>query len=612
MTAETQNTSSSDAGEPTDEPTDSKVLFVRLMREYMRPHARQLVFAALLMAAVAGATAGIALLLEHVIDNFEDPSDRLMVLLPLAALAITAIKSAAEYGQNVLMNHVGQRIIADTQVKMFDHLIHADLSWLHDTHTGTLISSFLYDATLLRDAVSRAITAIAKDSLMVVCLIGVMFYQDAKLAFITAFVFPLALLAMRKIGRRMRKASTAAQEETGSLSKALTEAFQGSRLVKSYGMEDRETGRAAALIERRLKHLMRAVRTRAAASPITEAFGGLAIGAAIYYGMLEARAGTMTVGEFTSFFTAMMLAYRPLKSLANTNATLQEGLAAAQRVFGLMDVEPAITDQPTANVIDRRGGTISFVDVSFAYGNGAAAIQGVSFDIAAGSKVALVGPSGAGKSTVLNLVPRFYDVGKGKVLIDGQDVRDVTLSSLRVNIGLVSQEVALFDTTVRANIAYGRPEASDAEIVAAAQTAAADAFIQSLPQGYDTIVGEAGVKLSGGQRQRIAIARAMLKNAPILLLDEATSALDAESERHVQSALHRLMEGRTTVIVAHRLSTVLDADEIFVLEAGKLVDRGTHQELLQREGAYARLYALQSADQPTVIAFDENATVTAE
>ena len=608
MTADKPNTP--EAG--LERPSDTKVLLGRLAREHMRPHVRRLVSAAMLMAVVAAATAGIALLIEHVIDNFGDPSDKMLVQLPLAALAITVIKAFAEYGQTVLMNHVGQRIIADTQVKMFDHIINADLSWLHNTHTGNLISSFLYDATLLRDTVTRAITAIAKDVPMVIFLIGVMFYQDAMLALITAFVFPVAGVAMRKIGRRMRKASTAAQEETGSLSKALTEAFQGSRLVKAYGMENQESQRATTLVERRLKHLMKAVRTRAAASPVTEAIGGIGIAAAIYYGMLQGLAQTMTAGEFTSFFTAMMMAYRPLKSLANTNATLQEGLAAAQRVFGLMDVKPEITDSVSAQELEPKGGTIDFDNVGFAYSNGATAVQGVSFTVAAGTKVALVGPSGAGKSTVLNLVPRFYDVGNGRVSIDGQDVRDVTLSSLRANIGLVSQEVALFDTSVRANIAYGRPDANETEIISAAKNAAADEFIQALPQGYDTIVGEAGVKLSGGQRQRIAIARAMLKNAPILLLDEATSALDADSERQVQAALQRLMKGRTTVIVAHRLSTVLDADEIYVLEAGKLVEKGTHQELLKGGEAYARLYALQSTGQSALAKSDQTADAGAE
>lgn len=581
-----------------DGTAKTTVLLGRLVREHVRPHLGRLLTAALLMAVAAAATAATAWLLEPAIDKvFIEHSDAMLVVVPLAVLGVTLVKALAGYGHNVMMNHVGQRIIADTQIKMFDHLIHADLSWLHDTHTGALVSSFLYDVTLLRDAVSRAITGLAKDTLSIIFLAGVMFYQDPNLAMITIFVFPLVGLAMRGIGRRMRTASTSAQEETGLLSTALSEAFQGGRLVKAYRMEDQETARAATLVERRLKYLMKAVRTRAAATPVTEAVGGIAIGAAIFYGGMEARAGSLTVGEFMSFIAAMMMAYQPLKSLANTNAALQEGLAAAQRVFALMDVEPRVTDRPGARDLKPQGGSIDFENVSFAYGDGATAIRGVSFSISQGSKVALVGPSGAGKSTILNLIPRFYDVSDGTVKIDGQDVRELTTDSLRASIGLVSQETTLFDTTVRANIAYGSPSATEDEIIAAAKSAAADDFIKGLPQGYETVVGERGVKLSGGQRQRIAIARAMLKNAPVLLLDEATSALDADTERQVQVALHRLMAGRTTVIVAHRLSTVLDADEIYVLDEGRIVEHGSHQELLEQGDMYAKLYALQATQQ---------------
>ena len=608
-------TSKGSSKKPTDPEGAAKttVLVGRLVREHVRPHMGRLLTAVLLMAVAAAATATTAWLLEPAIDKvFIERSDTMLVLVPLAVLGVTVIKALAAYGQNVMMNHVGQRIIADTQIKMFDHLIHADLSWLHDTHTGTLVSSFLYDVTLLRDAVSRAITGLAKDTLSVIFLAGVMFYQDAKLAMITIFVFPLAGMAMRGIGRRMRKASTAAQEETGLLSTALSETFQSGRLVKASGMEDQETARAATLVERRLKHLMKAVRTRAAATPVTEAVGGIAVGAAIFYGGLEARAGNLTVGEFMSFIAAMLMAYQPLKSLANTNAALQEGLAAAQRVFELMGVGPRVTDRPGAQDIEPKGGSIDFTNVSFAYKDATAAIQDVSFSVPLGGKVALVGPSGAGKSTILNLIPRFYDVSDGAVKVDGQDVREVTVSSLRAGIGLVSQETALFDTTVHANIGYGSPNATEDEIVAAAKSAAADNFIRDLPKGYETVVGERGVKLSGGQRQRIAIARAMLKNAPILLLDEATSALDADAERQVQTALHRLMEGRTTVIVAHRLSSVLDADEIYVLDEGRIVEHGNHQKLLEQGNTYAKLYALQASQRRPDVDRDETLSTGAE
>jgi subfamily B ATP-binding cassette protein MsbA len=362
-------------------------------------------------------------------------------------------------------------------------------------------------------------------------------------------------------------------------------------------MEAYETARADRLIESVNRLLNRAARIRSATSPVMETLGGIAVAGVILYGGYQVIEGTRTVGTFFSFITALLLAYQPMKTLANLTANLQEGLAAAQRIFAVLDIEPEIRDAPGAVPLAVSGGEIRFEAVRFTYPNGGPALNGADLVVPAGKTVALVGASGAGKSTVLNLIPRFYDTASGRVLIDGMDVRRVTLSSLRANIALVSQEVSLFDDTVRGNIAYGRFGASEADIVAAAKAAAADEFIRALPQGYDTMVGEHGVKLSGGQRQRVAIARAMLKNAPILLLDEATSALDTESERQVQAALKTLMRGRTTLVIAHRLSTVVDADLIYVIDAGRIVESGTHAELLARGGAYQRLYALQFADE---------------
>jgi subfamily B ATP-binding cassette protein MsbA len=363
-------------------------------------------------------------------------------------------------------------------------------------------------------------------------------------------------------------------------------------------MEGYETGRASAAVERRLTHLLKLVRTRAAATPVTETLGGVAVAIVILYGGYQVIDGITTPGTFFSFIAALVMAYQPLKSLANLNTALQEGLAAAQRVFALLDVEPDIADRPGTPALQITGGEIDLEDVSFTYRAGAPALRNVGLKVPAGRTVALVGPSGAGKSTLLNLIPRFFDASTGRVSIDGADVRAVTLASLRGAIALVSQETGLFNDTVRANIAYGRPGASEGDIVSAARAAAAHDFIGELADGYETMIGENGVRLSGGQRQRLAIARAMLKDAPILLLDEATSALDAEAERQVQEALKRLMEGRTTLVIAHRLATVLNADRIYVMDQGRIIEAGSHAELVAKGGVYARHHALQFAEEP--------------
>ncbi len=575
----------------------SHVLIKRLLRDHIRPYLWRLVVAVSFMAVVAAATAGNAWLMEPALDKvFIDQDLRFLYLVPAAVILLAVVKGFASYLQNTIMAEVGQRIIAETQVRMHAHLMRADLAWLHQMHTGKLISSFLYDAMLLRDAVSRALTGMVKDFLSLVFLAAVMFYQEWELSLIVCLVFPLVGLASGKLGRKTRKGAARSQEETGRLSALLNENFDGARMVQAYGMEEVETARARRVVEDRLHHLTKVIRARSAASPATEALGGIAVGAAIFYGGLQASEGEMTLGAFASFITALLLAYQPLKSLANLNTALQEGLSAAQRLFAVLDVEPTIRDAADAVPFEPRGGAIRLTDVAFRYQDGTRALRGVSLDVPAGCHVALVGPSGAGKSTVLNLIPRFYDASTGQVLVDGQDVRGLTLASLRAGIALVSQEMTLFDDSVRANIAYGRPGATEAEIQAAAAAAAADEFIPALAQGYDTMVGENGVKLSGGQRQRIAIARAMLRDAPILLLDEATSALDTESERKVQHALKRLMQGRTTVTIAHRLSTVLDADIIYVMDQGRVVEQGNHAALLAQGGLYARLYRTQFLD----------------
>jgi ATP-binding cassette, subfamily B, bacterial MsbA len=581
----------------------SAALVWRLAREFMRPQARRILFAFALMGVAAASTALRAWLMQPVLDRIfvaRDPS--LLVALAAAALVIALVKGLADFGQMVLMTRAGQRVIADVQIALFTRLMRADIAYFHARPTGTLISRFTSDTALLRNATANVLGALGKDALTVVFLVGVMFYQDWVLALVSFVAFPLAIHPIVRIGRRMRRVSANTQAEIGQLTTLLSQTFQGARFVKAYSMEAYEEGRARGLFERLYLLVDRAARTRSRASPVMESLGGAAIAIVILYGGHQVIAGVRTPGAFFSFITALLLAYQPLKSIANLNASLQEGLAAAQRVFEVLDVEPTIRDLPRATPLVIAGGEIRFEEVRFGYHPGAVALDRISMTVPAGRTVALVGPSGAGKSTILNLIPRFFDVEDGAITIDGRDVRSVTLASLRQAIALVAQEVTLFDDSVRANIAYGRFGASEEEIERAARAADADSFIRALPQGYDTLVGEQGVRLSGGQRQRLAIARAMLKDAPILLLDEATSALDSESERQVQSALSALMRGRTTLVIAHRLSTIQRADLICAVERGRIVESGGHAELLAHGGLYARLYAMQFAEEQDLAA----------
>jgi subfamily B ATP-binding cassette protein MsbA len=583
----------------------SLALVRRLAHDFIARHARRIVVAFACMALAGGSTALRAWLMQPVLDRiFIARDSSLLLLLAGLALALALIKGAADYGETVLMMRVGQRVIADVQNALYARLIRADLAYFNAHSSGVLISRFISDVWLLRSAAANVLTGIGREALTVVFLVGVMFYQDWALALVAFFAFPLAIRPIVKIGRRMRRVSVNTQVEMGQLTTLLSQTFQGARHVKAYGMEEYEQRRAATLFERIYALVDRANRTRARAGPMMEALGGAAIALVIFYGGHEVILGTRTPGAFFSFITALLLAYQPVKSLATLNASLQEGLAAAQRVFEVLDIEPRIRDRPGAQPLRIVGGEVRFRDVRFGYHSGTVALDGITFTVPAGSTVALVGPSGAGKSTVLNLIPRFYEVAGGSIAIDGQEIGTVTLSSLRGAMALVSQEVSLFDDTVRANIAYGRFGAAPAEIEAAAAAAAADRFIAELPQGYDTLVGEHGVRLSGGQRQRLAIARAMLKDAPILLLDEATSALDSESERQVQTALRSLMRGRTTVVIAHRLSTIVGADLICVMDRGRIVETGRHAQLLARGGLYARLYQTQFAGEDAVAEAD--------
>ena len=572
-------------------------LLRRLLRDHLRGYLAPIAAAVVCMGVVAAATAGNAWLMEPALDRIFIARDTTMLyLVPAAVLALALLGGGAAYLQAVIMSWVGERVVADFRRDMYAMLMRADLGFFVNTPTGDLISRFTSDAALVRMILLYSMTGLARDSLMVVFLVGVMFYQDWLLALIAFVVFPGAIWPVVAIGRRIRRASSVTQARMADLTIRLDESFPAARLIKSYRMERAERERANQAIEQVRKRSYRAARIAAITRPVMEALGGVAIGAVILLGGTRVIGGSVTPGEFSSFLVALLLAYRPLKGLARFNNRLQEGLAALQRVFAVLDIEPDIVDAPDAVPLALAGAAIRFDGVRFSYIPGVPAVAGIDLVAPAGATVALVGPSGAGKSTLLNLIPRFYDTEEGTISIDGQDIRGVTLDSLRGAVAVVSQEVMLFDDTVRDNIAFGRAGATADEIVAAAKNAGAHDFIEALPDGYDTPVGELGERLSGGQRQRISIARAMLKDAPILLLDEATSSLDTEAERAVREALDRLKRGRTTIVIAHRLSTVVGSDVIYVIENGRVAESGSHAELIASGGAYARQYALQLVD----------------
>lgn len=568
----------------------------RLWREYMIKYWGRLVVAVLAMIVVALCDAAMARLVEPSLDKaFGGMDPWWLWFVAIAYLVVSITRGTGNFCQSTLMHNIGLRIIENFQNQMFSKLQSVEVQFLHDEGTGRQLSRFSNDAHILREAITKVFTGAGRDVVKVLALTGVMFYQNWQLAIVAFVFFPIAIFPIARIGRRLRKVSTNTQGEYGQMMSVLDDSLKNARQVRAYGMRAYEETRAEGVFGEMYRLIFKSAVVRSLSYPIMDTLSGFTLFIILIIGGFQILDGQQTVGSFMSFFFAVFLAYQPMRSLAAMNATLQEGLAAAFRIFTLIDYEPKIRDKPDAKPLKPGAGTVELEGVRFTYKTSDEVLHGVDLSAPAGQTVALVGPSGSGKSTILNLIPRFYDVGDGCVRIDGQDVRDVTLESLMAQIGLVSQEPALFNDTVRANIAYGKMGATDAEIVEAAKGAAAHEFIDALPQGYDTMVGEMGIKLSGGQRQRIAIARAMLKNAPILLLDEATSALDTESERQVQTALKRLMAGRTTIVIAHRLSTIVDADRIYVLEGGNVVESGTHRALLERDGLYARLCHLQLA-----------------
>jgi subfamily B ATP-binding cassette protein MsbA len=566
----------------------------RIWHEHLRPRIGLLMLASVAMLLTAATTGAIPFLIQRTADDvFVGKNEQMVYWITAAIVIVTVIKAISEYVADVTVAYLGNRFIADLRIQMFAKLARADLSWIQRVHSGRLLSGFLNDATLIRQTASRSLVTLGENYLKVIILVATMFYMDARFSVLILIFMPIAWFLLGSQRRKMRKSTTKSLQETGDLSALITQTLRGMRVVRAYRQEEKEESRAAAAINRALEFTMRGTRARALSSPSIELLTGCGFALAIYFAGTKGVRGDLSLGHFMGFMTAALLIYTPLKSSATLQTQLQEGVAAASRVFGVIDRQIHLTQAPDAKPLDLERGEIEFRNVSFAYEPENSVLRGVSLTVPPGRTVALVGPSGSGKSTLVNLTLRFFDPEGGKVMIDGQDITQVTVDSLRGAIALVTQDPVLFDDTIRANIAYGTKPLDENQVVAAAKAAAAHDFIMSLPKGYNTRVGEAGGLLSGGERQRIAIARAIYKDAPILLLDEPTSSLDSEAEAKVQAALEVLMRGRTVLMIAHRLSTVKKADLICVLDQGRIIESGRHDELVAKGGLYTRLHRTQ-------------------
>ena len=573
----------------------TKKITLRLYNFYVKAHFGKIILALFLSFGVAGGTAAIAWLLDPAVKKIFIEQDKTMALLiPFAIVLAFSIKGLSLYFSRIALIKVSQEITRKLGVEMASGVLESDTHTIETKHSGKYISHFLYDVGLIANMVGTGVLNLMKDSLTLIVLVGVMFYQNWKLACFALIMMPLAAIVAKSLGKRIGKVTSESAEVSGNLSKFLSEMLKASKMIKIYQREKFEFNRAAKILKLHMEKQIKIAAVLIRATPIMEVLTGIIIGGFIYYTGFMVSTGEIEINSFFSFLTAMMLAYQPIRSLATINMLFYQGSAAAERVFGVIDTKINIKEIKGVPDLKINKSNINFKGVSFSYPTTQEeAIKNINISIEGGSTAALVGHSGAGKSTIISLLPRFYDPIKGQIFIDNQDIRNVSLSSLRKNISMVSQDIILFDDTVRANIAYAKLNASDEEIEKACDYAAASDFIKKLPNSYNTIIGENGVRLSGGQKQRISIARAILKDSPIILLDEATSSLDADSEEKVQNAITNLTKNKTTLVIAHRLSTIIRADKIIVIDQGELVDAGTHNELVKNSTIYKNLYSKQ-------------------
>ncbi len=567
-------------------------VYKRLLK-YILPYRGRLVLALICMVGVAGSPGALALLVKPAFDDiFITKNVDMLILIPVAIISVFVLKGICDFGQYYLMAYLGQSVIRDLRNQMYAKLKEMSVGFYVRHSTGELISKMSNDVALVQAAVTSAITGIVRDSLTVVVLVGVVFYRDFQLALIAMVVFPIAIYPLLIFGRRLKRYSRQMLVSLEDITTRLNETITGIRIVKGFAMEDYERARFSKVNDTLFLAFMRRFKVRALSNPVMETLGGVGVSAVVFYGGYQVINGHSTPGTFFSFMTALFMLYEPIKRINEVNLNIQEGTSAGERIFALLDTPPDVTDRPDAIILNAVSQGIAYESVNFTYEE-EPVLHDINIEVKAGQVAAIVGESGGGKSTLLDLLPRFYDVTSGRILVDGVDVRDLTQNSLRGNVGIVTQQTILFDDTVRNNIAYGRPEFPLEKVIGSAKAAHAHEFVTALPNGYDTVIGENGIKLSGGERQRIAIARALLKNPPILLLDEATSNLDSDSEKAVQDALEALMKGRTTLVVAHRLSTVRNADRIYVMKNGRIEEQGTHDDLLVKNGEFARLYNMQ-------------------
>ncbi|MGH2340895.1 ABC transporter ATP-binding protein [Segnochrobactraceae bacterium EtOH-i3] len=585
----------------TDDSSESlRPLVMRLWREHVRPYWPRLVLIMVFIALVAGSTALYPVIINWAYDALAERNPWILSTLPILVIGTTSLKGLALYLQVRFTNDTISRIETDLQRRLYDHLLGADVSQISRDSPAALTQRFTTDIGYVRDALTRVITTLVRDMLTVFGLFCAMVYLDWQLSLIAFLVAPAAAIPVQRIGKRVRRVATTTQEQIGLMATLISESFGAARMVKAYKLEPYLHDRANTVFEEVRDLKVKAAEQKGRLEPILEALGGLAVTGVLLVIGWRIISGNSSVGEFTGFVSAILIAAQPMRSLGSLNVALQEASSALVRVYTRLDENPHVVDAPDAKPLAIRAGAVSFRDVTFRYPDGTEGLSGTTIEAEGGKVTAIVGRSGAGKSTLLGLLPRLYDVTEGAVLVDEQETRSVTLSTLRGAIAVVSQDVVMFNDTVAANIALGKPGASREEIEAAARSAHAHAFITRLPKGYDTVLGDRGTRLSGGERQRVALARAFLKDAPILLLDEATSALDAESESIIQKALADLQVGRTTLVIAHRLATIRAADKIVVMDRGKVVESGTHDTLLAADGVYAMLYRLQFREHETI------------